>query len=204
MDAFLDAVCVRVCVQTTIALDWPLAAPWDSLSSKGSAVLNRSSFLLSTGCAFILSSTIQNNLVGSVQYNRWNKLTAWMWRIVRLFYSNIYIIHDGRSNHDDDIYMCTSAVCVIGVSAKSRYFADPQTKRNIDLWNSAVRPAGGGAFQGVSVNAKTNVNTPGKPTWLWSSVALWFESGSKRESWGNITSNFVSSIAAVCLGRMCL
>jgi hypothetical protein len=26
MDAFVDAVCVRVCVQTTSALDWPLGS----------------------------------------------------------------------------------------------------------------------------------------------------------------------------------
>jgi hypothetical protein len=59
---------------------------------------------------------MKNNLVGSVQNNRWNKLTAWMWRIIRLFYSNIHI---QMSNDDDDIYICTSAVCVIGVSAKA-------------------------------------------------------------------------------------
>jgi hypothetical protein len=134
MDAFLDAVRVCVCLfKRLLPSIGPLAAPWHSLSSKGSAVLNRSPCLLSTGCAFILSSTIQNTLVGSVHtvqpmeqaYRSGcggssdcsiQAYTLCMMKGPIMMMIYIYIYMYKRR-------LCYWCVC------KSRYFADPQTKR---------------------------------------------------------------------------
>jgi hypothetical protein len=132
MHSWTLCVCVCVFVQTTIALDWPLGSALAQPVVQGKRGFEPLPvFAVNRLCIHsIFNDTEHFGRQCTYSTTNGTSLPQWMWRIIRLFYSSIYIMHDERSNHDDDIYiymykrrLCYWCVC------KSRYFADPQTKR---------------------------------------------------------------------------